>query len=170
MDAKHILPCVDTGQNEIKKARELDCGPSTIAVARPQKRYRATNTKAATWVNVVYSGTCTGYVLAASHSDTTEFEAVGDGGGIIYLHSILGWEPRLYIPSPFCFFVVPSSIHLDSNAKEKAHARWWGVVVYCRQLMMSTKAGFREAPPTRKPSMSASWLSSLQFFSLTEPP
>jgi hypothetical protein len=36
--------------------------------------------------------------------------------------------------------------------------------------MMSTKAGFSEAPPTRKPSMSACLASSLQFFSLTEPP
>lgn len=35
---------------------------------------------------------------------------------------------------------------------------------------MSTKAGFKLAPPTRKPSISACLLSSLQFFSLTLPP
>lgn len=38
------------------------------------------------------------------------------------------------------------------------------------QLMMSTKAGFRLAPPTRKPSMSGCVLRSVQFFSDTEPP
>ena len=37
-------------------------------------------------------------------------------------------------------------------------------------LIMSTKAGFKLAPPTRKPSMSFSLASSLQFFSLTLPP
>ena len=37
-------------------------------------------------------------------------------------------------------------------------------------LMMSTKAGFKLAPPTRKPSMSACLASSLQFFSETLPP
>lgn len=42
--------------------------------------------------------------------------------------------------------------------------------IYCLELMMSTKAGFKLAPPTRKPSMSGCLLSSLQFFSLTLPP
>jgi hypothetical protein len=38
---------------------------------------------------------------------------------------------------------------------------------YRRLLIMSVKVGFREAPPTKKPLMSACLLRSLQFFSLT---
>ena len=41
---------------------------------------------------------------------------------------------------------------------------------YLLLLIMSTKAGFRLAPPTRNPSMSACLASSTQFFSLTLPP
>ena len=41
---------------------------------------------------------------------------------------------------------------------------------YTLALTMSTKAGFKLAPPTRKPSMSCSFARSLQFFSLTLPP
>jgi hypothetical protein len=42
------------------------------------------------------------------------------------------------------------------------HARWL--------LMMSTNAGFKLAPPTRKPSISGCLANSLQFFSVTLPP
>ncbi len=37
-------------------------------------------------------------------------------------------------------------------------------------LMISTKAGFKLAPPTRNPSISPCFASSLQFFSETLPP
>ena len=37
-------------------------------------------------------------------------------------------------------------------------------------LMMFTNSGFSDAPPTRKPSMSACLPSSSQFFAFTEPP
>lgn len=36
--------------------------------------------------------------------------------------------------------------------------------------MISTNAGFKLAPPTKKPSISACFANSLQFFSLTLPP
>lgn len=42
--------------------------------------------------------------------------------------------------------------------------------IYILALMMSTKAGLRLAPPTKKPSMSSALANSLQFFSLTLPP
>ena len=35
--------------------------------------------------------------------------------------------------------------------------------------MMLTKSGFKEAPPTRKPSMSGLEANSLQFAAVTEP-
>ena len=40
---------------------------------------------------------------------------------------------------------------------------------YFCALMISVKSGLREAPPTRKPSMSAPSASSLQLLAFTEP-
>ena len=40
---------------------------------------------------------------------------------------------------------------------------------YCLALMMSTNSGFRDAPPTRKPSTSGWLANSLQVAPVTEP-
>jgi hypothetical protein len=42
--------------------------------------------------------------------------------------------------------------------------------IYCLALMMLMNSGFSEAPPTRNPSTSGWWPSSLQFSAVTEPP
>ncbi len=48
--------------------------------------------------------------------------------------------------------------------------RRMGFPFYCVALMILTKSGLREAPPTREPSMSGQAASSRQFSAVTDPP
>lgn len=41
--------------------------------------------------------------------------------------------------------------------------------IYCLALTIWTKSGFKDAPPTRKPSTSGFFASSLQFAAVTDP-
>ena len=81
----------------------------------------------------------------------------------------------------------PSRLHTGKQSPSQTigpwtiqttHHRWSWVqsraLLPCIQawleLMMSTNAGFSDAPPTKKPSMSACFASSPLFFSVTLPP
>ena len=159
------------GRTKPRKHRNPTAG-CLLSVGRPSKRAGVFNCELRRGPDeeyYVYEGSAMGCGIlrqvygAATHFDTTKSEAVG---GIIYFHSLLVGSPGCIYQAPFGFYrpVVNSSRFKAPNARTRK------IQAYCRQLMMSTKAGFSEAPPTRKPSISASWLSSLQFFSLTEPP
>lgn len=59
---------------------------------------------------------------------------------------------------------------INNEISEEADASFLALFSYCVALMISTNAGFKEAPPTRKPSMSGQAPSSLQLLADTDPP
>lgn len=81
--------------------------------------------------------------------------------------------------------IISWSVKLDRFSWPRLQTQWWttgrdtvifrdsdGVAsrfCYSRALMTSTNSGFREAPPTRKPSTSPWDASSLQLAPVTEP-
>lgn len=74
------------------------------------------------------------------------------------------------------YFLISKTSRLDQMAQCADAVTNYRVVssvtshfCYSRALMMSTNSGFREAPPTRKPSTSPWDASSLQFAPVTEP-
>jgi hypothetical protein len=110
-------------------------------------------------------------------ADLVEAERGSTGGGI----GGVGGKRCKHCEAPSSIWAeVTSYIHF-SKLLYKEHRRSTSILlrlpsllasfgIYDLALMMSTNAGFKLAPPTRKPSISFSFASSLQFFSLTLPP
>lgn len=80
--------------------------------------------------------------------------------------SISCYDHRAHPMQPGCL----STRHLESLNISSPYSLRYAPTIYALALMMSTNAGFKLAPPTKKPSISFSLARSLQFFSLTLPP